>query len=243
MATSSKEACMAQGASRGGKRLFKVLLPMGLAGGLLYWHQRVFPGRPFVRFKPLTLTSPDGYESPAFLRLPRMEPGERRPAVLLIHGWRGDNLFSTRNFVAHWTATELVKAGYVVMSCDYRRFAFAGRETDEIVTAFQYLQSLSFVDPDRVAYFGSSHGAYIALMASLRTSPRTIVSNWAPTDLLGMMNHLGASKVARLDVIVREVEASLRKLLEGSGQTIEEGLLSLSPISHAASIPCPVLIV
>ncbi|MHB2019155.1 MAG: alpha/beta hydrolase family protein [Candidatus Xenobia bacterium] len=225
-------------------RIPPVLLPLGLAaGGLLYWSQRLFPGRPFLRCGVLEVTSPDGRSHTAFVRQPAVLPEGGAPAVLMVHGGRGDNPFSARNFILHWTSTELVRLGYVVMSCDYRRYAFGGQEVEDVRAAARALAALPGVDAKRIVHYGVSHGAYIALMASRHETPAVLVSNWGPTDLVGMMEHIGRHRLAAIDGLVRETEISVRRLIAGTGKSIRESLLDLSPLGHVAELTCPILLV
>lgn len=105
---------------------------------------------------------------------------DRRPAVLLLHGggWRGGN----PGQMAH-LGRQLVGQGFVAYSAGYR---FAPEHTHpaqvaDARRAYEWLASHERVDPDRIAVWGYSAGAHLALMLAFGAEPDVVTDNGAPT--------------------------------------------------------------
>lgn len=117
---------------------------------------------------------------------------DRRPAVLLLHGggWRGGN----PGQMAH-LARRLVNEGFVAYSAGYR---FAPEHTHpaqvaDARRALSWLARHERVDPERIAVWGYSAGAHLALMLAFAAEPeagsnghferpRAVVAGGSPTD-------------------------------------------------------------
>lgn len=100
-----------------------------------------------------------------------MEAGERRPAVLVLHGFgsRKDagNVVGPTNMFMKW--------GYVVLRFDMRSCGESDGEfghilcedqVDDTRAAVTFMQSRPEVDPDRICVVGSSFGAAVAVYAA-----------------------------------------------------------------------------
>lgn len=108
-------------------------------------------------------------------------PGERRPAVVFVHGagylqnahrgWSG----YFREFMFH---TLLARRGYVVLDMDYRASAGYGRdwrtaiyrqmgtpELEDLQDGVAWLIETHGVDPERVGVYGGSYGGFMTMMA------------------------------------------------------------------------------
>ena len=111
----------------------------------------------------------DGLEIQAHLFSPLKKRGARGHAAMVwvhggVHGSWGTNMFP---FVR-----EAVQRGYVIIAPDYRgstgygeafykKIDYGGAEVDDVVASYDYLKTLSYVDPDRVGIMGWSHGGFI----------------------------------------------------------------------------------
>jgi acetyl esterase len=128
------------------------------------------------------------------------EKGQRRPAVIFVHGggWRsGDKTaFAPEEQTFAPTATRLVELGFAVFSVDYR-LAPAARypaAVDDIATAIRWIRANAGrfgVDPPRLGLFGASAGGNLAALAATRgrgrldtgARVRAVVSWSGPMDL------------------------------------------------------------
>jgi dipeptidyl aminopeptidase/acylaminoacyl peptidase len=121
-------------------------------------------------------SSADGLSIPAMLFTPLTKRAARGHAALVwvhggVHGnWDEEYL----PFVK-----EAVQRGYVVIAPDYRgstgytaefynAIDYGGREVDDVMTAYDYLKTLSYVDPDRIGIMGWSHGGMITALSVFR---------------------------------------------------------------------------
>ena len=106
-------------------------------------------------------------------------PGERSPAIVLLHGWGGN--------AGHMLplAARLHAAGYAVLLLDARnhgrseedRFSSMPRFAEDLGCALDWLNLQTETDPRRIAVIGHSVGAAAALLsASRRTDIAAVVS-------------------------------------------------------------------
>ncbi len=138
--------------------------------------EEVRPTERGVRYRQ---TAPPGVPPLADLYLPA---GSRVGAsVLLVHG--GGFVLGSRSMKPmRFLASELVKAGLVVCSIDYRLIFRGGRleqATDDVLVAVEYLRERSAdlgVDPARVALVGLSAGATLSMLAAARAEVHRLVS-------------------------------------------------------------------
>jgi acetyl esterase/lipase len=118
-----------------------------------------------------------------------MAPGERRPAVMWIHG--GALIMGSRRSLGGPFHSALLAAGYVVVSVDYR----LAPETrlpaivEDIQDAWRWLRAEGprrfGVDAARMAVAGGSAGGYLTLMSGfcLTPRPRALVSYYGYGDI------------------------------------------------------------
>ena len=115
-------------------------------------------------------------EIPAYLFQPLKKRGAKGHAAMVwvhggVHGSWDNRLWP---FVK-----EAVDRGYVIICPDYRgstgygeafhnEIDYGGYEIDDVVSASDYLKTLSHVDPDRIGIMGWSHGGYITLFSVFR---------------------------------------------------------------------------
>ena len=129
------------------------------------------------------------------------------PAVLLLHGggWRNGSP-QQMDIIAR----RLVSEGFVVFSAAYR-LAPATRypgQLEDVRAAFAWLAGRREVDPERVAAWGYSAGAQLALLLGMKAvpgepRPRAIVAGGAPAafalfdaESRPLVGYLGASRTA-----------------------------------------------
>jgi dipeptidyl aminopeptidase/acylaminoacyl peptidase len=183
----------------------------------------------------VTIKSTDDTSLYACLQMP---PGDGPfPAVIFIHGGYGGNPEYTRALLEWNVAKLLLQEGFVVVSTDYRH-DLKGKDIDDIVTAFEYVSDLPYVEGDRIAYLGDSHGSYLAMMAATRTNPFAIIHGWGVTDMAEWFEYIRNSQIP----IYQRIAEDLRKSLGGEPQDVPEVYKQVSPITHIGRIKCPVLI-
>ena len=113
---------------------------------------------------------------PAYLFQPLKRRGAKGHAAMVwvhggVHGNWGIEMFP---FVK-----DAVERGYVIICPEYRgstgygekhhmAIDYGGYEIDDVMSAVDYLKTLTHVDPDRVGIMGWSHGGYITLLSVFR---------------------------------------------------------------------------
>lgn len=127
------------------------------------------PARPLDWFTPAPVVKQVSYDSvegviPADLYRPN--DGAKHPAFILMLG-----VFPVERNQPELVefCNGLARAGYVVLVHDppeLRKGHINPQEKDGLVTAFQYLQSQPFVDPQRIGFLGFSVGASLATVAA-----------------------------------------------------------------------------
>jgi len=125
-----------------------------------------------------TLTSDDG-EATLYYKLYKpknMTPGKKYPVIVNVYG--GPHAQRVRNIWQGADFTQyMLQQGYIVFQLDNRGSNYRGTafefpiyeklgqvEVDDQVTGVKYLQTLPFVDKERVGIYGHSYGGYMALM-------------------------------------------------------------------------------
>jgi len=169
-------------------------------------------------------------------------------AIVFIHGGLGDTREFVRDLLKWGIADSLLQENYVLLSTDYRnvflspdfgyRESSSGKDVEDVVAAFKYLSELPFVDGDKIAYFGDSHGSYLALMAAIRTNPRAVVHNWGVASLGKWYDHIKES----INPFYRQLAVSLEKAFGGTPDQIPQAYEQVSATAHVHKIRCPVLI-
>jgi dipeptidyl-peptidase 4 len=149
-----------------------------------------FPRSRHVTPENVTLTAPDGFQFYNQLFLPPdLRPGEKRPALIFIHGGPRRQMFlgyHDRIFY-HWAYginQYFANKGYVVLSVNFRSGIGYGREFrmapgvgrrgnseyQDILAAGHYLQERDDVDPNRVGLWGLSYGGILTAQGLARNS-------------------------------------------------------------------------
>ncbi|MEW6387269.1 MAG: alpha/beta fold hydrolase [Thermodesulfobacteriota bacterium] len=135
---------------------------------------------------PVAYRLPEGRQLTGYLSVPpTYRPGEKYPAILLIHGGKGVDAAGLQRQALTFLKTRVVQEHlaprYVVFSAEYYSEYFADpRELASMAAALKTLTALPQVDPRKVAALGVSHGGYLALMCAvhpeIRPKPRAAVS-------------------------------------------------------------------
>lgn len=149
-----------------------------------------WPAARMVTPQAVKFAAADGMEIPGQLFLPRgLKPGERRPAVIFLHGG------SRRQMLLGWNPMYyyhnayafnqyLAARGVIVLSVNYRSGTGYGMEFREalnygasgaseyqdVVGAGLYLRSRADVDGRRIGLWGGSYGGYLTALGLARGS-------------------------------------------------------------------------
>lgn len=188
----------------------------------------------------------DGLEIPAILYKPKQASAENPvPAVVLVHGGPGGQ--TTKGYRA--MVQHLVNQGYAVLGANNRGSSGYGKtfyhlddrrhgEDDlrDIVEGRTYLESLDWVDGERIGVMGGSYGGYMTA-AALAFHPEAFdvgvnifgVTNWVRT-LESIPPWWGSFRDALYDEM-------------GDPATDAERHRRISPLFHADQIVRPMLVV
>lgn len=112
----------------------------------------------------------EGVECAAFLAIPQGAGDQKRPAVVLGHGF-GIRKESLVDAVEHLTA-----AGFITLAIDYRSFGESGgeprgslfpmNEVEDFRNAISWLERRGDVDPERIGILGISFGGGVVIMTA-----------------------------------------------------------------------------
>lgn len=187
----------------------------------------------------------DRMEIPNILWKPHQATSTARaPALVWVHGGPGGQTTRAHSAVIQYLANH----GYVVLginnrgSSGYGKTFFAaddgkhGREPLwDTVAAKQYLQSLDYVDPDRIGIIGGSYGGYMTV-AALAFKPDEFK---AGVDIFGVTNW-----VRTLESIPPYWESQREALYKeiGNPVTQRDHLVATSPLFHADKITKPLMV-
>lgn len=194
-----------------------------------------------VRYK-----SFDGLEIPAILFKPKGASAENPVAAIVdVHGGPGGQ--SRRGYSAQYQ--HLVNHGYAVLRVNNRGSSGYGKtffhmddrkhgevDLDDVVHGKTYLQTLDWVQDDKIAIMGGSYGGYmVAAALAFRPDEFAVgvnifgVTNWSRT-LASIPAWWGAQRKSLYDEM-------------GDPATDAERLQRISPLFHAANIVKPLLVI
>ncbi len=188
----------------------------------------------------------DGLQIPGILYRPRTASAATPvPAIVFVHGGPGGQ--SRRGYSA--MIQHLVNHGYAVFAANNRGSSGYGKtffhmddrrhgevDLDDIVYARTYLQSLDWVDDNRIGIMGGSYGGYM-VAAALAFRP----------DVFDVgINIFGVTNWQRTLTSIPPWWASFREALYdemGDPATDSERHHRISPLFHASNIRRPMLVV
>lgn len=194
-----------------------------------------------VRYK-----SFDGLEIPAILFKPKTASADAPvPAVIDVHGGPGGQ--SRKGYTAQYQ--HLVNHGFAVLRVNNRGSSGYGKtfyhmddkkhgevDLDDVVYGKKYLQTLDWVQKDKIAIMGGSYGGYM-VAAALAFRPEEFA---AGVDIFGVTNWVRTLKSippwwgAQKDSLYDEM---------GDPATDEERHQRISPLFHTANIVKPLLVI
>lgn len=162
----------------------------------------------------------------------RPETTGSRPAIVVLHGWQPAGTNGAA--VVEARARQYSEAGYVALALSLRGWPLSGgtddcglKQPDDVVRALAWLRALPGVDTHRVALVGFSQGGQVALLAAARDATvRAVVAYFPVTD------------VARWKTTTTnpDIPGYITAVCEPGG------LAPRSPLSQAAEIAAPVLL-
>ncbi|HEY3122990.1 MAG TPA: S9 family peptidase [Thermoanaerobaculia bacterium] len=187
----------------------------------------------------------DGMAIPNIFYKPHEASSQAKaPALVWVHGGPGGQ---TRRSYSPYIQF-LVNHGYVVLGINNRGSSGYGKTfytaddrkhghepLSDCVAARKYLQSLPYVDPDRIGILGGSYGGYMTLTA-LTLQPDVFAVG---IDLFGISNW-----VRTLESIPKWWESQREALYQEIGDPVKdrEMLLAVSPLFHADKIKKPLMV-
>jgi dipeptidyl aminopeptidase/acylaminoacyl peptidase len=132
----------------------------------------------FVRGEHIYYPTFDGQKIPAIVYRPRdIEPGEKLPAIVHVHGGPTAQWFRGFDPFAQFLADR----GFVVIEPNIRgstgygtRFRDAalkdwgGADLEDVAAAAAYLKTLPYVDASRLVVFGGSYGGFMTFIAATK---------------------------------------------------------------------------
>ncbi len=138
-------------------------------------------------------------------------PVERpNPVIMWIHG--GALIMGSRASVSRPVRDSFLKAGYTIVSIDYRLApeTKAPQILEDVADAYEWLRTqgpgLFGVDTSKIAVLGSSAGGYLTLTCGYRLQPRPValVSFWGYGDLPGPWYSEPSEFYRRLPLVAKE---------------------------------------
>jgi Tol biopolymer transport system component/dienelactone hydrolase len=181
---------------------------------------------------------------PAFLYKPKIGPGQRAPALVVVHG--GPESQERPWYAYAGLYQYLLSRGIGILALNIRgsigygksyqkliHHDWGGGELQDIDHAAKYLKTLDWVDPERLAIFGGSFGGFATLSASTR-----LPEHWrVAVDIFGPSNLVTFAKAVP--------EHWKRFMAEWVGDPEKEAdfLASRSPMTYIDQLKCPILVI
>jgi acetyl esterase/lipase len=167
------------------------------------------------------------------------------PAVVLVHGGKSSNE-AARILGSSAHAKKLVENGYITLSVNYRDDPTQEKSVKDVISGVEFLKNQEVVN-NNIAIFGSSHGAYIAMMTSIKlgNEVKAIVNNFGPTDMIKMYNERLVDDITcHSDLQNAEFTNTTETYFGGApNENNKELYQSISPIYNVDKIKAPVLII
>lgn len=191
---------------------------------------------------PVTFNS-DGLALSGVLVVPdQLASGERRPAVVLLHGF-GSNKEDGMVMLA---ARLFSRLGYVTLRFDMRGCGASEGERARVIcleqvtdtsSAVAFLRTSQYVDPDAIAVMGHSFGAAVALYAAA-TDPRIAAcissGGWGDGETKFRQQHPGHEAWSRFETML---EKGRRFLQEGKSMRVSRFDIVPIPVEMRSNLP------
>jgi dipeptidyl aminopeptidase/acylaminoacyl peptidase len=187
-------------------------------------------------YEEITFKSIDGLKVYGYLY--RARGNGPFPAIVRVHGGvHGQARMRNQDY--------FVDNGFVVLDVDYRgsdghgkdyknKLTMGDKEVDDVITAGKYLQTLPYIQKDKIALTGDSRGAYITYCALARANPFKVAAAVSGfTDL---------TKQYEYEADIAPNFMGIQKMMKGSPYTSPQKFKDLSPINFANKINVPILI-
>jgi dipeptidyl aminopeptidase/acylaminoacyl peptidase len=187
-------------------------------------------------YEEITFKSIDGLKVYGYLYRPK--GNGPFPAIVRVHGGvHGQARMRNQDY--------FVDNGFVVLDVDYRgsdghgkdyknKLTMGDKEVDDVIAAGKYLQTLPYIQKDKIALTGDSRGAYITYCALARPHPFKVAAAVSGfTDL---------SKQYEYEADIAPNFMGIQKMMKGSPYTSPQKFKDLSPINFASKINVPILI-
>lgn len=199
----------------------------------------------------ITYPAVDNLPIPALLYLPPdFDPNRKYPAVLALHGHPGSWNHSFRIYWQHMS-----QLGYVVLAPNPRGSAnmgqgfhdlhvgdYGGTEFEDVIRAVDYMETLGYIDMDRLATEGGSGGGYMQFVIATKAPQvfkaqiiRAPVSSW---KWLALERYVSP---ARFSTPTREPQRA-RSEFGGAYTDIPERYDERSPLNFVENVVVPQLL-
>ncbi|MTI40408.1 S9 family peptidase [Fulvivirga lutimaris] len=187
----------------------------------------------------------DGMEIPALLYKPKgLEPGEKVPAMLMIHGGPGGQ--TRLNYTPR--LQYFLNHGYAILAVNNRGSSGYGKtfyaaddqrhgqdDLQDCVESKKFLASLDYIDADKIGIMGGSYGGYM-VMAAL---------TFAPEEFALGVNYFGVTNWLRTLKSIPPWWASFREALyKEMGDPVADSIMlyNKSPLFHTDKITKPFIV-
>lgn len=187
----------------------------------------------------------DGMEIPALLYRPKgLKKGQKVPALVQVHGGPGGQTRLNYNSTFQY----LVNHGYAILCVNNRGSSGYGKtfyaaddrkhgdvDLKDCIYGKKYLQTLDFIDPEKIGIYGGSYGGYM-VMAALTFAPEEFAVG---VNLFGVTNWLRTLKS------IPPWWGSFRDALyHEMGDPVKDSvaLYNKSPLFHAHRIKRPFIV-
>jgi dipeptidyl aminopeptidase/acylaminoacyl peptidase len=142
---------------------------------------------------------------------------------------------------------EFLAEGWAVYAIDYRpnpRYMLDPLEWDDTAIAIKQARTFSFVDPQRVALFGGSHGGHVtARMASRVNLSCAVLCAPAGLDLIELAHRAAqGTPIGGNQRLIRELEQRTGANMAAIEKDLDAYHYS-SPLTEVARVRCPILLI
>lgn len=216
------------------------------------WWQLLFPGlmgwRPGVKKqRGVVYASPGGKDLKLdIVRSRSAKPGERRPAVIHVHG--GVWIFGSRHEQGLPLLSHLAANGWVGFNVDYRLSpkATMPEHVEDVKRAIAWVRDHADelgVDPDFIALTGGSAGGHLTALAALTSTDASLQPGFESADV-AVQAAVPFYGVYGLATAAEDYNQNLKHIVEGlvvkaSLETEPEKFERVSPLNRIGDSPIP----